>query len=458
MQIRTRLTLQFTVLVSTIVLLSFFAIYFFTKQFTQQDFSRRLREKAITSAILLIKVEQVDTVLLKIIDRAKRDNLYRESIRVYDQEGKEIYFSGDTVKLGINEQLFNEVKAGGEKKLLHKEYTVAGIPFKDGGKEYVIIASAEDVIGFNRLVDLQRLLVALFIILIVLVSISGWIYSGRALRPIKRIIDDVQNISPQNLSQRLEESHHPDEMGKLILIFNGLLARIENAFQLQKMFVSNVSHELKNPLTNITSQLEVTLLNERTKEEYRATIESVLEDIKGLNHLSNSLLDLARLTRESDSFTMSKVRLDEILWETRESVSAIDSNYKVEVEILDMPEDERLLYVDGNPYLLKTAFQNIIENACKFSLDGKALVSLSCQKDELIVRVTDHGPGIEEKDLENVFQPFFRTDATSKVKGYGVGLPLSQRIISIHKGKISIESTPGAGTVVIVILKPAQGF
>jgi len=457
-QIRTRLTLQFTVLVSTIVLLSFFAIYFFTKQFTQQDFSRRLREKAITSAILLIKVEQVDTILLKIIDRAKRDNLYRESIRVYDQGGKEIYFSGDTVKLGINEQIFNEVKAEGERSLLHKEYTVAGIPFSDGDKEYVIIASAEDVIGFNRLVDLQRLLIALFIILIVLVAISGWVYAGRALQPIKRIINDVQNISPQNLSQRLEESQHPDEMGKLIFIFNGLLARIENAFQLQKMFVSNVSHELKNPLTNITSQLEVTLLNERTKEEYRETIESVLDDIKGLNHLSNSLLDLARLTRESDSFTMSQVRLDEILWETRESVAAIDLNYKVEIEILDMPEDEKLLYVNGNPYLLKTAFQNIIENACKFSTDGKARVSLSCQKDDLIVRVTDRGPGIEEKDLENVFQPFFRTDATSKVRGYGVGLPLCQRIISIHKGKISIESVPGAGTAVIVVLKPALGF
>lgn len=455
MQIRTRLTLQFTVLVSTIVLLSFFAIYFFTKQFTEQDFSRRLREKAITAAILLIKVEQVDTILLKVIDRAKRDNLYRESIRVYDEAAKEIYFSGDTVKLGINQQLFQEVKAEGEQRLKYKEYTVAGIPFKDRGKEYVIIASAEDVIGFNRLVDLQRILVAFFIISVILVFISGWIYAGRALRPIKSIIHEVQNISPQNLSQRLEESPHPDEIGKLIFIFNGLLTRLEKAFQLQKMFVSNVSHELKNPLTNITSQLEVTLLNERSKEEYRETIESVLEDIKGLNHLSNSLLDLARLTRESDSFTMSKVRLDEVLWDTRESINAIDPQYKVEVKILEMPEDENRLYVNGNPYLLKIAFQNIIENACKFSDDGKAQVTLTCKKDDLIVQISDQGPGIEEKDLENVFQPFFRTDATSKVKGYGVGLPLTQRIISIHKGKISIESKPGMGTLVSVILQTA---
>lgn len=455
MQIRTRLTLQFTVLVSTIVLLSFLAIYFFTQQFTDQDFSRRLRERAITSAILLIKVDQVDTVLLKIIDRAKRDNLYRESIRVYDETGKEIYMSGDTAKISISQVLFDRVRSEGELELHYKEFTVAGIPFTDRGKEYIIIAFAEDVIGYNRLIDLRRLLTGLFVILMAIVSISGWVYSGRALRPIQRIMNDVENISPQDLSNRLERSPHPDEMGKLINIFNNLLTRIENAFQLQKMFVSNVSHELKNPLTNITSQLEVTLLNERTVKEYQETIESVLEDIKSLNHLSNSLLDLARLTRSSDSFTTSKVRLDEILWETREVVSLIDPSYAISVTILEMPEDESKLYVNGNPYLLKTAFQNVIENACKFSMDGKASVSLTCRSQDFIIEVTDRGPGIEKKDLENVFQPFFRTDATSKIRGYGVGLSLSQRIISIHKGSISIDSTPGEGTRIKIVLKSA---
>jgi len=114
--------------------------------------------------------------------------------------------------------------------------------------------------------------------------------------------------------------------------------------------------------------------------------------------------------------------------------------------------------VNGNPHLLRTAFQNIIENACKFSEDGRAEVMLLCKANELIVEVVDRGPGIEKKDLENVFQPFFRTDSTSKVKGYGVGLSLSQRIISIHKGKISIESSPGQGTRISVTLLPATGF
>lgn len=451
MQIRTRLTLQFTILVSTIVLIAFMSIYFFTYQFSEREFYRRLKEKAITNAILLIKVEGVDSALLQLIDRAKRDNLYKETIRIYDHDNKEIYFSGDTTKF-LDPNSFDNVRKFGELTIEKSGFDVIGVLFRDKGFDYVVVAAAVDINGSARLKDLQTLLTFSFLVLTAVVFISGWIYSGRALRPIKRIMAEVKSISPQNLDQRLKESPYEDEMGKLILIFNELLGRIAKAFQLQKMFVSNVSHELKNPLTNITSQLEVTLLKERTKEEYKQTIESVLEDIRGLNQLSNSLLELARLNREQDSFTMNRVRLDEIIWDVRDFISTIDPTYRVEVSIHEMPEDENKLTVLGNQYLLKIAFQNIVENACKFAPDKLAKVTLTSAKNELIVEISDRGPGIEKKDLNNVFEPFFRTDATSKVKGYGIGLPLSHRILSIHKGRVELDSSPGRGTVVRVAL------
>ncbi len=451
MQIRTRLTLQFTILVSTIVLMAFMSIYYFTAKFSEREFYRRLKEKAITSAILLIKVEGVDSALLQVIDRAKRDNLYKETIRIYDYENKEIYFSGDTTKF-LNPESFDNVRKFGEQRIEKNDFDVIGVLFRDKGFDYVVVAAAVDINGEVRLKDLQTLLTFAFLVLTAVVFISGWVYSGRALRPLKRIMDEVKRISPQNLDQRLKESPYEDEMGKLILIFNELLGRIAKAFQLQKMFVSNVSHELKNPLTNITSQLEVTLLKDRSIEEYRETIDSVLEDIRGLNQLSNSLLELARLTREQDSFTMTRVRLDEIIWEVRDFVSTIDPTYHVEVGIHEMPEDENKLTVLGNPYLLKIAFQNIVENACKFAPDKSAKVMLTLVKNELVVEVSDQGPGIEKKDLNNVFEPFFRTDATSKIKGYGIGLPLSHRILSIHKGRIELDSSPGKGTIVRVSL------
>ncbi len=451
MQIRTRLTLQFTILVSTIVLIAFMSIYFFTYQFSEREFYRRLKEKAITNAILLIKVEGVDSALLQLIDRAKRDNLYKETIRIYDHDNKEIYFSGDTTKF-LDPNSFDNVRKFGELTIEKNGFDVIGVLFRDKGFDYVVVAAAVDINGSARLKDLQTLLTFSFLVLTAVVFISGWIYSGRALRPIKRIMAEVKSISPQNLDQRLKESPYEDEMGKLILIFNELLGRIAKAFQLQKMFVSNVSHELKNPLTNITSQLEVTLLKERTKEEYKQTIESVLEDIRGLNQLSNSLLELARLNREQDSFTMNRVRLDEIIWDVRDFISTIDPTYRVEVSIHEMPEDENKLTVLGNQYLLKIAFQNIVEHACKFAPDKLAKVTLTSAKNELIVEISDRGPGIEKKDLNNVFEPFFRTDATSKVKGYGIGLPLSHRILSIHKGRVELDSSPGRGTVVRVAL------
>ncbi len=455
MQIRTRLTLQFTILVSTIVLMAFMSIYYFTAQFSEREFYRRLKEKAITSAILLIKVEGVDSALLQVIDRAKRDNLYRETIRIYDYENKEIYFSGDTTKF-LSPESFNDVRRSGEQRIEKNDFDVIGVLFRDKGFDYVVVAAAVDINGEARLKDLQTLLTFAFLVLTAVVFISGWVYSGRALRPLKRIMDEVKRISPQNLDQRLKESPYEDEMGKLILIFNELLGRIAKAFQLQKMFVSNVSHELKNPLTNITSQLEVTLLKDRSIEEYRETIESVLEDIRGLNQLSNSLLELARLTREQDSFTMTRVRLDEIIWDVRDFVSTIDPTYRVEVGIHEMPEDENKLTVLGNPYLLKIAFQNIVENACKFAPDKSAKVTLTLVTNELVVEVSDQGPGIEKKDLNNVFEPFFRTDATSKIKGYGIGLPLSHRILSIHKGRIELDSSPGKGTIVRVALAASK--
>jgi signal transduction histidine kinase len=431
--------------------MAFMAIYFFTAQFSEREFYRRLKEKAITSAILLIKVEGVDSALLQLIDRAKRDNLYKETIRIYDHDNKEIYFSGDTTKF-LDPESFVNVRKSGEQRIEKNDFDVLGVLFRDKGFDYVVVAAAVDINGEARLEVLQTLLTFAYLVLIAVVFISGWIYSGRALRPIKRIMDEVKGISPQNLDQRLKESPYEDEMGKLILIFNELLERIAKAFQLQKMFVSNVSHELKNPLTNITSQLEVTLLKERSTDEYRHTIESVLEDIRGLNQLSNSLLELARLTREKDSFTMTRVRLDEVIWDVRDFVSSIDPAYRVEVGIHEMPEDENKLTVLGNPYLLKIAFQNIVENACKFSSDRTAKITLTLIKNELLVEVSDRGPGIEKKDLNNVFEPFFRTDATSKIKGYGIGLSLSHRILSIHKGRVELDSSPGKGTMVRVAL------
>ena len=451
MQIRSRLTLQFALLVSTILLVAFISLYFFAKQSSEDEFNKRLIEKAITSAVLLLKVEQVDSSLLKTIDLSKHDVLFRENISILDDQDKEIYTNNDTIKFEAPSSLLKSIRQKGEQRFFQNGFDIVGISFKDKNQTHVILAGAIDIDGHSRLLNLRRVLIILFLIMVAIVTLAGWIYAGRALKPIKQVIADVQGISTVDLSQRLHSSQNPDEIGNLVSIFNSLLGRIENSFTLQKTFLTNVSHELKNPLTKITSQLEVTLLRDRSSEEYREIIQSVLEDTKELNQLSNSLLDLASLEQNNMNLATSRVRIDEVLWEVRESIQSLNSTYKVDLHTVSMPKNEEDLYLQANLYLLKTALQNLIENACKFSDDKTATVSLLCTTDELEIRIFDNGPGIGKDELQNIFQPFYRTNNSSKIKGHGIGLSLCQRIIAIHKGTIEVDSTVDQGTQMTVI-------
>ncbi|HWA35727.1 MAG TPA: ATP-binding protein [Cyclobacteriaceae bacterium] len=453
MQIRSRLTIQFSLMVGGILLTSFVLIYFLAYRFNKQEFHRRLDDKAVTTATLLLRVQEVNASLLKTIDRAKRDALFGENITVYDQTNQEIYTNNDTIYFEVNPALLEDIRASGIRHWSQDNFEISGQEFHDENHKYVVIAGAIDIHGNRELAYLGVLLTILFGIMITIVAASGWIYAGRALKPVNNLIEEVQQVSVDDLRHRLKERKYNDEIGKLITIFNMLLARIEKAFDLQKSFVSNVSHELRNPLTRITSQLEVTLLKERSNEEYRQTTESVLEDIRDLNLLSGSLLDLASLHDDNRTFTMGRLRIDEVLWESLERVKSLDPMYRTEILTLTLPEDEERLYINGNVYLLMIAFQNIVENACKFSADHTALVSFAYAQQHIEIRVSDNGPGIYKDDLENIFQPFYRANRTSKIKGYGVGLSLSQRIIRIHKGTIQVDSWIGQGTDVVVRFK-----
>lgn len=458
MQIRQRLTLQFSVVASLFLLVSFGLVYFFMYRNDQLAFNERLRDKAITSATLLLHVEEVDSSLMKAIDRAKHDVLVGENITVYNSANQEMYTTNDTIFFSLNPGILDAIRKNGDQYFDYLNFDVAGILFKYRQEEYVVIAGAINVAGDQLMSSLRVLLLVLLLVSILIVLAAGWIYAGRALRPINTLIADLQSISEKDLEKRLTEPRHQDEIGKLVLIFNGLLKRIDRAFGLQRSFVSNVSHELKNPLTKITSQLEVTLLNARTNEEYKKTIESVLEDTRELNMLSTSLLDLASLHEENRTFSMSRVRVDEVLWEAMEKVRSLDGHYQTEVVKLELPEQEERVCIYGNVYLLRTALGNVIENACKFSYDHTARISLFCSASRIHIRITDNGPGIDEENLKDIFQPFFRGDQTTRTKGYGVGLSLSQRIIRIYEGDIQVSSRVGIGTEVLVALPSVVKF
>jgi len=440
MQIRSRLTYQFTYLVSAILFVSYLIIYVFTQQNYKDKFYSRLRQKANTAAELLVNVNQVDSKLLRIIDRANRDILYRENIVAYDTCFERIYRSNDTINFHIDVNRVKEVLKRKDVRFSVDDLEVLGTVFVTPEGRIVVFAGAVDQYSAENAKDLKNILIALFLLFVFIVVISGWFFAGRAVNPISEVIKQVDLLSPKRLEQRLETSTSEDEIGKMVATINRLLERIENAFKLQKTFIANVSHELKNPLTKISSQLEVSLLNERKTDEYKQTIASVLEDTQDLAAITESLLELNKISISDYQASFQTIRVDEILWESRSLTLKLNSLYKVQIDTQFMPEDEELLHMKGDEKLVLTAIKNLLENACKFSTHKTAQACIQTEGKWIVIKVSNEGKGIPEADIPYIFQPFFRAENTASSKGYGIGLSLVERIVLLHNGQISVQS------------------
>ncbi|CAG5068924.1 Adaptive-response sensory-kinase SasA [Dyadobacter sp. CECT 9623] len=449
MQIRTRLTVQFSLLVSGILLITFLAIYFFSYYNVTEDFYDRLRSKAKSQAELLLKVPQVNTEVLKALDETNRDLIYDENTFIFDEKNRLIY-SNPTIpqskSLHVSNYWLDEIRKAGQIRYTDGDFKVVGLYYNYPFGRAVVMLGAKDLYGQANLSNLSTLLTVLFFIVTFIVTIVGWIFSKRALRPISKVMNSVEGILPQKLDMRLEVPNQKDEIGRLTTTFNKLLDRIETAFQMQKIFVANVSHELKNPLTKIRSQLEVSMLKERNPQEYRLTIASVLEDIEELAQLSNTLLELAKVSEHQRELLTEVVRVDELLLDCRLNLAEANPIYNILLNFDELPEDDTWLEVTGNSTLLKTAFLNLMDNACKFSDNHAVNVYLQPSRKNLTIGFSDQGKGIPAVDQGLVFQPFFRSDNTANIKGYGIGLSLVDRIVKLHNGNISIQPNQPKGT------------
>ncbi len=311
----------------------------------------------------------------------------------------------------------------------------------------MIIAAAVDFFGNDTLSNLRQVMLLLYLMLVFAVGITGWFFAGRALQPISDVISQVNDIYPQDFNKRLKVTNEDDEIGILTITFNQLLNRNEEAFKQQRFFISNVSHELKNPLSKIISQIEVVLLKDREMVDYKKTLNSVLEDIQNLSKLSHTLLELSRLTEENHSFLFSSLRLDELLWETKDLLKKNTPEYIVSVSFENVIDAETEFSILGNPYLLRIALFNLLENGCKFSTNLTTKVKIRLQQNNIVIDFSNISQGISEIDSSMIFQPFFRSNNTATIKGYGIGLSLVEKIAKLHGGSIKLTSNKAENTI-----------
>ena len=329
----------------------------------------------------------------------------------------------------------------------------AGIKYiSSDKKEHIVIISALNYYASNHLILLRNIIFIGIGFIILITAFFSIYFSKHIFDPIKKITDKVKQISTDNIHLRLDETANDSEISKLASTFNDLLNRVETAFEIQKNFISNASHEFGTPLTSIMGEAEVSLRKERTPEEYQKSLTSILEQAERINAITQSLLYLAQTGYKGDSISFEIVRTDELLWQVRELLIKLKPQSKIELDFSLLPENPFKLKINGNKQLLTLAFANIITNACKYSNNKPVFVSIASTDNQVIVICQDQGIGIPESDLPFIYDPFFRASNSIQFEGYGIGLPLTRNIIHAHNGELKITSVVNKGTVVTVKL------
>ncbi len=453
MSIRYKIALLFAVLVTFLLISSGIFVYFFSAKERQNTFRDRLRNRALATAKIYSSITDNNYDVLNKMDAAAVASLYDRSISILNYTDAYDYIFSDTPgdSLILAKKVVEQIKINTEYFFNYKGRTAFAFHKTDNNNNFILAIAASDSDGKKYLAQLQRILIVAGLSGTLLSFITGLLFAKGLIRPIKMITREVNLISTNNLSQRLKVSNARDELTGLVITLNTLLDRMQDSFAIQRRFISNASHELSTPLTSISSQLEVSLQKKRTEDEYRDVIKSVYEDIKDVQLLTRSLLDIAK-TGTQGSIDLSEVRIDEVILKVAADVQKLQLNYRVVIDFDNFPEDEGLLTVFGNSNLLYIAFKNIIENGCKYSVNHTTTVIASFSSSQITVTVTSIGDIIAEADIQNVFQPFFRTDTARTKQGFGLGLTLTKRILTLHQSVIEVVSKPDTGTVFTVRL------
>jgi len=448
MKIKTRLWIYFMLLVMFIVSVSFLILYYAQYRSSERNFYNRLRAKAITTAQRRLYISGVDSLLLAKIDKEERDVYKDENISVYDSMDREIYTNNDTVNYPLSRSLFDRIRAEKEIEYTMGNIRVVAFTYNLAGHRNIVIAGGENKTRDATLSDLRRRLFYLFFISMIMVGLSGWYFVTKALAPIAQVINKVSTLSPIEHSERLTALTGKDEMAALVNTFNELFDKLEDSFKLQKYFMANISHELNNPLTKIKSQIEVSLIQDREKEHYRQILGSILEDVNELTVLIQDMMKFSKVAK--GNLVYEPFRIDEMLFDIRDDILANSPDYQIRISFTNPPNSDEVFICKANKPLIITAVKNIVENACKYSTDRIAYLDLIIEAGTTQLSIHDNGPGIPPDELPHIFELFYRSPSLGAVKGYGIGLPLAEKIIKAHGFDISVQSELGKGTTFFV--------
>lgn len=372
-------------------------------------------------------------------------------IRITRIDGPVIYASGAPKDGSFNpaevppfvpppaSECFHTLKLSNGKLLI-----IAGLKYQAAGNTSYMVESGTP---FDP-VELDHLILQLIIglpLAVMIITAGGYILVRRALMPVERITRAAEQITQHNLSDRLPISKTGDELERLSVSLNRMIARLDDAFRNSKRFVADASHELRTPLTILRGELETLIENRQLDLEARERAGSMFEEAVRLTRIVEQLLTLSRLDAGEAQAEWSRFDLAGMAKTTAEQMNLLAEDKNITVQC----DANQAVEVEGDPARLKQVVVNLLDNAIKYTQPGGAVqLHVLRVNGHAVLEVEDNGVGISSDALPHVFERFYRVDQirSGDSEGAGLGLSIVESICAAHGAVVEAESVVGKGS------------
>ncbi len=290
---------------------------------------------------------------------------------------------------------------------------------------------------------------------VIIITIGGYLLVRRALTPVEQIARAAERITQHNLSERLPVAQTGDELERLSLSLNRMIARLDDAFQNSKRFVADASHDLRTPLTILRGELESFAADARLDAELRDRAGSLLEEAVHLGKIVEQLFTLSRLDDGEARTEWTNFDLSDLAGSTADQMNLLAEDKGIAIAV----EAKLPVLVTGNRGRLKQVIVNLLDNAIKYTpAHGAIQLRVFASNAHAVLEVADNGIGIPAESLPHIFERFYRVDAarSAESESAGLGLAIVKAICTAHGAKIEAESAGGKGTRFRIILPLAQ--
>lgn len=329
-----------------------------------------------------------------------------------------------------------------------KDEPVRIVPFSFliNNKQFTI-ECAQDI--DNQIDLLQTYLGILSIAIVIAIFLSalvGLFIVNTMLKPIKKISQTISKLSESNLLKSHIDENVASELKPLAVAFNRTFERLDNVFVRQKQFVGDVSHELKTPLSVILMETEMALRKQRNLQEYINTINQIKDSAVHMKGIIETLLKLISI----ENTKLIEKKTCDIKEMMQKSIALLKQQLEKKRIVYSITGDT--FFIEADETLMIEVFLNLLDNAIKYNKEN-GTIDIAINPDKKIVEITDSGIGIPDRELDKIFDKFYRVDPSraKTIEGLGLGLSLVKEILDLHKAKIEIKSTPNIGTKVIIL-------